>query len=310
MAVKDWIPVAQDIYDALVEDGNTNQGKTLKISYKDLCEILDKHNIAVTESMNRLVSKIEASIVYIIRREVQCKDLSKSLHENGLFINDLTDDEERSAYSSYNIPRSLWTYQIAHRLKLAFGDPKAKEEAIKDDEENIIEDKIEVSEAKENSNEDKDFEDALKYLYSIKKSNPSKFIDCGSELIKAFVIGNVIDNESEYIFVEGKSVTQLLDIINAANFDIKDKDQVDTCKSLLYTIKQTVLLNKSDNNNFSGFMMAMMANMESVENTSDSSPISQKSPTIQEIDQKIYKKAAAFDKLVEALRPIFNELTN
>ena len=48
-----------------------------------------------------------------------------------------------------------------------------------------------------------------------------------------------------YIFVEVKSVTQFRDFINAANFDIKDKDQVDTCKSLLYAIKQTVLLNKN-----------------------------------------------------------------
>lgn len=308
MVIKDWIPVAHDIYDALVADGNTNQGKTLKISYKDLCEILDKHNIAVTEAMNRLVSKIEASIVYIIRREVQCKDLSKSLHENGLFINDLTDDEERSAYSSYNIPRSLWTYQIAHRLKLAFGSPKAKEEAIKDDEENIIEDKIEVSEEKENFNEDKDFEDALEYLYSIKKSNLSKSISY-NELLKAFVIGNVIDNGSDYIFIPGESIKRFLDFIDAENFDIKDKDQVYACKYFLHSIKQTVLLNKENNNKFSGFMMSM-ASMESSANSSDSSPISQKSPKIQEIDQKIYKKAAAFDKLVEALRPIFDELTN
>ena len=53
-----------------------------------------------------------------------------------------------------------------------------------------------------------------------------------------------------------------------------------------------------------------MMSMANVEHASDSSPISQKSPTIQEIDQKIYKKAAAFDKLIEALRPIFDELIN
>lgn len=156
--------------------------------------------------------------------------------------------------------------------------------------------------------EDKQLFSALKYLDSIKKSNLSKSISY-NELLKAFVIGKIIDNESEYIFVEGKSVTQFRDFINAANFDIKDKDQVCTCKHLLYAIKQTVLLNKAENNKFSGFMMAM-ASMESVENTNDSSPVSQKSPAIQEIDQKIYKKAAAFDKLVEALRPILDELTN
>lgn len=159
--------------------------------------------------------------------------------------------------------------------------------------------------------EDKQLFSALKYLDSIKKSNLSKSISY-NELLKAFVIGKIIDNESEYIFVEGKSAIQFRDFINAANFDIKDKDQVDTCKSLLYAIKQTVLLNKNKSDNdklFSGFMMSM-ASMESAENTSDSSPVSQKSPAIQEIDQKIYKKAAAFDKLVEALRPILNELTN
>ena len=60
--------------------------------------------------------------------------------------------------------------------------------------------------------------------------------------------------------------------------------------------------------------MMSMASMESSANSSDSSisgtTVSQKSPTIQEIDQKIYKKAAAFDKLVEALRPIFDDLIN
>ena len=101
--------------------------------------------------------------------------------------------------------------------------------------------------------------------------------------------------------------------IDAENFDIKDKDQVYACKYFLHSIKQTVLLNKENNNKFSGFMMSM-ASMESSANSSDSSisgtTVSQKSPTIKEIDQKIYKKAAAFDKLVEALRPIFDELIN
>lgn len=158
MAVKDWLPVAQDIYDTLiVADGNPIQGKTLKISHKDLCEILDKHSIVVTEAMNRPISKIEETpyLVYVIKTTVQYKDLSKSLYDNGLFKSCLTGDEERSAFSSPYFPRSLWAYQIAHRLQLAFGDPKAKEEAIKNEEEKenindndieVIEDEIGISE--------------------------------------------------------------------------------------------------------------------------------------------------------------------
>lgn len=159
--------------------------------------------------------------------------------------------------------------------------------------------------------EDKQLFSALEYLDSIKKSDRSIGIN---ELLKAFVIGKIINNESEHVFLGGPiemQMFQLMNLISAVNFDINDKPQVDTCKFLLSSIKQAVLLNKSYDNNFSGFVMAM-ANMESSKNTSDPSPspISQKQPAIQEIDQKIYKKALAFDKLVEALRPILDELTN
>lgn len=174
-----------------------------------------------------------------------------------------------------------------------------------------LEETIKSLDLKPNQN-DKDVEDnqlfsALEYLDSIKKSNLSKSISY-NELLKAFVIGNVIDNESDYIFISDESVKRFLDFIDAENFDIKDKDQIDICKCFLRSIKQTVLLNKENDNKFSGFMMSMAK--VNVEHASDSSPVSQKSPAIQEIDQKIYKKAAAFDKLVEALRPILDELTN
>lgn len=413
MAVKDWLPVAQDIYDALIEDGNPNQGKTLKISHKDLCEILDKHSITVTEAMNRPISKIEETpyLVYAIGSTVQYKDLSKSLCDNNLFRGYLTDAEERFAKSSSNVPKTMWTYQIAHELHLAFKNPKAKEEAIKDDEEiekareEIIEDEIKVSEEKENTNEDMEFveteessedsfestkhdkiikicseiieirkklgfvpmpdlakivgkeffsndttslfavpgdkryikvlgilnniftivntlskesgieelvkraedqfdklneiaesaesfdEDkqfnlALEYLDNLKKLNNSKPI-CIYELLDAFVVGKIIDNESEYMFLTSTTTSALMmklaDLINAVNFDIKDKAQVDTCKSLLSTIKQTVLQNKTFRSNFVYGLNGC-------------------------IDPKIYQKAAAFDKIVEALRPIFTEL--
>ena len=172
-----------------------------------------------------------------------------------------------------------------------------------------LEETIKSLDSKPNQN-DKDAEDkklfsALEYLDSIKKSNLSKSISY-NELLKAFVIGNVIDNESDYVFISGESVKRFLDFIDAENFDIKDKDQVCACKCFLRSIKQTVLLNKENDNKFSGFMMAMA----NAEHASNLYPVSQKSPAIQEIDQKIYKKAAAFDKLVEALRPILDELTN
>lgn len=130
-------------------------------------------------------------------------------------------------------------------------------------------------------------------------------------MLKAFIIGNVIDNESEYVFIPYGMIEQFSGFINAEIFDIKDKDQVYACKKLLYNIKHSVLFYKESDNEFSGFMMAMA--MQSAANTSNPSQIPQKSPTIPEIDQNIYKKTAAFDKLVEALRQlrqILIELTN
>ena len=125
MAVKDWIPVAQDIYDVLIADGNPKQELKLKISHKSLCEILSKHNITVTEDMNKLIDLYGREepvplLVGVIETTVQNKDLSKSLRNNLLFRSYLTDAEERFVKSSSNVPKTMWTYQIAHELYLAF----------------------------------------------------------------------------------------------------------------------------------------------------------------------------------------------
>lgn len=409
MAVKDWIPVAQDIYDALIADGNPIQEKKLKISHKDLCEILDKHNFAVTEAMNRPISKVEETsyLVDIIASTVRYKDLSKSLYDNGLLKGELTDAEESSAYSSHNAPKSLWVYQIAHRLYLAFKDPiefledeseeeqtedqeveenRAKENAKKDVEDlvkstkhdkrikicsEIVEirrklgaisvtdlakiigkelfsnessissaavpipgdwryikvleilnnissivyslsteisleemlgkvekqfdklDEIAESFKKSDSEENNKLNLVLEYLNSIKASGNRIGI---SELLKAFVVGEIIASESERVFLAGGAVvhmTQLTTLLNAANFDIKNKTQVDTCKMLLSAIKQDVLTNKTVNN-FGGFTAGK--------------PFPP--PPLTGIDPKIYQKAAAFDKIVEALKPVFIELAS
>ena len=140
MAVKDWIPVAQDIYDALIADGIPKQEQKLKISHGDLCKILDKHCIAVTEAMNKHANMFNhiSNLANVIDSTDRDKDLSKSLYDNGLFKGDLTEAEESLAYSSHNIPKAMWVYQIAHKLQFAFEKPKAKEEAIKDEEEKEI----------------------------------------------------------------------------------------------------------------------------------------------------------------------------
>jgi hypothetical protein len=431
MAVKDWLPVAQDIYDVLIADGNPKQELKLKISHKSLCEILSKHNITVTEDMNKLIDLYGREepvplLVGVIETTVQNKDLSKSLRSNNLFRGYLTDAEKRFAKSSSNVPKTMWTYQIAHELHLAFKNPKAKEEAIKDDEEiekareEIIEDEIKVSEEKENTNEDmgfveteessedsfestkhdkyikicseiveirrklgvisildlstivgkeffsngaslftvpgdkryikvleilnnissivnalslgisleelvdhvedqfneldeiaesfknsnKDADDkqlfsVLEYLDSIRKANRLKPIGVGTnDLLKAFVIGKIVDNESEFIFlsdnISSRLMMQLCGLINAPNFDINDEVQIDTCKLLISTIKQAVLRNKAANK------------IGCFVNAGNPFPL----PPLPGIDQRIYQKAAAFDKLVEALRPIFDELTN
>lgn len=404
MAVKDWLPVAQDIYAALIADGNPKQGKTLKISHKDLCEILNIHNIAVTEDMSKQENMIEESfLVSVVRSVVRFKDLSKSLYENGIFKGDLTDAEESAAYSSYNVPKSLWVYQIAHKLQRAFKNSKAKEEVIKDEKEiseakenvnkdveapiestkhdkyikicseiikirrelgiisisdlakivgkeffsnnttslftlpgdkryievleilnhisltvnslsaeidleemlNYVEehfDKLdEIAESFKDSNkaaEDKQLDLTLEYLDSIKKSDSSKTLGIG-EVLKAFVIGKIIADESERVFISGSilqiQILHFMNIINAANFDIKDKTQVDTCKLLLSTIKQAILLNKTTNK-FGCFTAGT------------GKPFPQ--PSIPGLDPLIYQKATAFDRIVDALRPVFNELEN
>ena len=406
MAVKDWIPVAQDIYDVLIADGNPKQELKLKISHKTLCEILNKHNITVTEDMNKPIDLYGREepvplLVGVIETTVQNKDLSKSLRNNLLFRSYLTDAEERFIKSSSNVPKTMWTYQIAHELHLAFKDPI---EFLEDDSEETIEDEIEVSEenfnedvkatpskstkhdkyveicskiieirrnlgvvsisdlseilgkeffsydkslfaipgdkryievleilnhissivnaistelslekwvalveyqfdkldeiAKSFKNSNKDAEDkqlfsALEYLGSIKANGNRIGLD---EILKAFVVGKIIDNESERIFLSGTAITQmsqLMSLINAANFNIKDKIQVDICKQLLSTIKQAVLLNKTANK-FGCFI------------TGAGKPFPP--PPMPGIDPMIYQKAAAFDKIVEALRPVFIEL--
>ena len=405
MAVKDWIPVAQDIYGALIADGNPKQEKKLKISHEDLCKILDKNCVTVTEAMSKHVNMFAetSNFVGVIESTVRYKDLSKPLYENGLFKGDLTDAEERLAYSSHNIPKAMWVYQIAHKLQLAFKDPisfyedeyeeeqtedqeveenRAKENAKKDVEDlvkstkhdkrikicsEIVEirrklgaisvtdlakiigkelfsnessmtavpipgdwryikvleilnnissiiyslsteisleemlehvkeqfdklDEIAESFKKSDSEESSKFNLALEYLDSIKASGNKIGI---TELLKALVVGEIIASESERVFLAGGAVvhmTQLMTLLNAANFDIKDKTQSDTCKMLLSAIKQDVLTNKTVNN-FGGFTAGK--------------PF----PPLPGIDPKIYQKAAAFDKIVEALRPVFIELAN
>ena len=405
MAVKDWVPVAQDIYDALIADGNPKQEKKLKISHEDLCKILDKHCVIVTEAMRKHVNMLSeiSNLVGVIESTVRYKDLSKPLYENGLFKGDLTDAEERLAYSSHNISKAMWVYQIAHKLQLAFKDPasfyedeyeeeqtedqeveenRAKENAKKDVEdlvkstkhdkrikicseiaelrrklgaisvtdlakiigkelfsnessmtavpipgdlryikvleilnnissivyslsteislEEMLEhvkeqfdklDEIVESFKKSDSEESNKFNLVLEYLDSIKTSGNKIGI---TELLKALVVGEIIASESEYALLIGSACSSLLmrlgDLINAANFDIKDKTQVATGKTLLSAIKQTVSQNKA--NVFGGFTAGK--------------PFPP--PSMSGIDPKIYQKAAAFDRIVDALRPIFIEL--
>lgn len=277
-------------------------------SIKDEEEIVDD---CVTEDVKTTkhdkIIKICSEIIEIRKKLgfVPMPDLATIVGKE-FFSNDTT-----SLFSVPGDKRYIEALRISNNISLIVNTTFGLEELV-----NLVEDQFDrldtIAIADGSFDEDKQFNLVLEYLDSIKKSNLSKSISY-NELLKAFVIGNIIDNGSDFIFVPGESIKRFLDFIDAENFDIKDKDQVYACKYFLHSIKQTVLLNKENNNKFSGFMMSM-ASMESSANSSDSSisgtTVSQKSPTIQEIDQKIYKKAAAFDKLVEALRPIFDDLIN
>ena len=282
--------------------------KDLENSIKDEEEIVDD---CVTEDVKTTkhdkIIKICSEIIAIRKKLgfVPMPDLAKIVGKE-FFSNDTT-----SLFSVPGDKRYIEALRILNNISLIVNTTFGIEELVKLVEDQF--DRLDTIAIDDGSfDEDKQFNLVLEYLDSIKKSNLSKSISY-NELLKAFVIGNIIDNGSDYIFIPGESIKRFLDFIDAENFDIKDKDQVYACKYFLHSIKQTVLLNKENNNKFSGFMMSM-ASMESSENSSDSSisgtTVSQKSPTIQEIDQKIYKKATAFDKLVEALRPIFDELIN
>ena len=152
-------------------------------------------------------------------------------------------------------------------------------------------DEIAESFKKSDSEESNKFNLVLEYLNSIKASGNKIGI---IELLKALVVGGIIASESEYLLLIGStcssSMMQLGDLINAANFDIKDKTQVATGKTLLSAIKQAVSQNKATV--FGGFTAGK--------------PFPP--PPLPGIDPKIYQKAAAFDKIVEALRPVFIEL--
>lgn len=273
--------------------------KDLEKSIKDVEDVkATKHNKII---------KICSEIIEIRKKFgfVPMPDLAAIVGKE-FFSNDTT--------SLFAVPRDkryIEALRILNNISLIVNTTFGLEELVK-----LVEDQFDrldtIAIADGSFDEDKQFNLVLEYLDSIKKSNLSKSISY-NELLKAFAIGNIVDNESDYIFIPGESIKRFLDFIDAENFDIKDKDQVYACKYFLHSIKQTVLLNKENDNKFSGFMMSM-ASMESSANSSDSpisgTTVSQKSPAIQEIDQKIYKKAAAFDKLVEALRPIFDELTN
>ena len=283
--------------------------KDLEKSIKDDEEIVDDSVTAedVKTTKHNKIIKICSEIIAIRKKLgfVPMPDLATIVGKE-FFSNDTT-----SLFSVPGDKRYIEALRILNNISLIVNTTFGLEELVK-----LVEDQFDrldtIAMADGSFDEDKQFNLVLEYLDSIKKSNLSKSISY-NELLKAFVIGNIIDNGSDYIFIPGESIKRFLDFIDAENFDIKDKDQVYACKYFLHSIKQTVLLNKENNNKFSGFMMSM-ASMESSANSSDSpisgTTVSEKPPAIQEIDQKIYKKAAAFDKLVEALRPIFDELIN
>lgn len=282
--------------------------KDLENSIKDEEEIVDD---CVTEDVKSTkhdkIIKICSEIIEIRKKFgfVPMPDLAAIVGKE-FFSNETT-----NLFAVPSDKRYIEALRILNNISLIVNTTFSLEELVK-----LVEDQFDrldtIAIADGSFDEDKQFNLVLEYLDSIKKSNLSKSISY-NELLKAFVIGNIIDDGSDYIFIPGESIKRFLDFIDAENFDIKDKDQVCACKYFLRSIKQTVLLNKENNNKFSGFMMSM-ASMESSANSSDSSisgtTVSQKQPAIQEIDQKIYKKALAFDKLVEALRPILDELTN
>lgn len=299
MAVKDFKDYVKNLCSDLGTKNDSAEGWDDYINFQK--EIVDD---CVTEDVKATkhdkIIKICSEIIAIRKKLgfVPMADLAAIVGKE-FFSNDTT-----SLFSVPGDKRYIEALRILNNISLIVNTTFGLEELVK-----LVEDQFDrldtIAIADGSFDEDKQFNLVLEYLYSIKKSNLSKSISY-NELLKAFVIGNVIDNGSDFIFIPGESVKRFLDFINAENFDIKDKDQVCACKCFLRSIKQTVLLNKENNNKISRFMMSMA----NVEHASDSSPISQKSPAIQEIDQKIYKKAAAFDKLVEALRPIFDELTN
>lgn len=188
-----------------------------------------------------------------------------------------------------------------------------------------LEETIKSLDLKPNQN-DKDAEDkklfsTLEYLDSIKKSKHSVGTN---DLLKAFVIGKIVANESESIFlsdsISSTLMIQLCSLINAPNFDINNKVQIDTCKSLISAIKQAVLRNKAANkigcfvNTGKPFPFPNTMTINPLYGTGfdgiNFEKANIKSKDIPGIDPKIYQKAKAFDKLVEALRPILDELTN
>lgn len=127
MSFKDWVPVMDDVYDALVSRGSKQDYK-LKITHELIAAFMAHHDIAITKKMEKPYTREETTLVHTIRTQVEYCDLTMPI-----LLADLskfnkccrlsTNDKAEIAAAPSPVKHG-WVLQLAHVMHDVFGNPK------------------------------------------------------------------------------------------------------------------------------------------------------------------------------------------
>lgn len=127
MSFKDWVPVTEDIYDALMSRGPKQDCK-LKITHELIAAFMAHHNIAITKKMEKPHSKEETTLVHIIRTQVEYCNLAMPIlvtdSSNFNKASRLSSNDKSEIAAAPHPVKCGWTLQLAHVMYDVFGNPE------------------------------------------------------------------------------------------------------------------------------------------------------------------------------------------
>lgn len=127
MSFKDWVPVMEDVYVALMSRG-PKQDYKLKITHELIATIMAHHGIALTKKMEKPYTREETTLVKTVRTQVEYCDLAVpiSIFDSSHFTKAirLSSSDKAEIVADPQPVKRGWVLQLSHVMHDVFGNPK------------------------------------------------------------------------------------------------------------------------------------------------------------------------------------------